>query len=137
MVQTSGAGQMNTQSYFKKIIFTELAVLLAVAAVFIFIKNLLLAGIIASMLFIFVGIYIVYTLKNTLHLSKVPTYALALVHLLVTSLIILIRVLNINVDYNSILFFGFSSATIHTAASVVYYALIGATIFDYFRLKNS
>jgi hypothetical protein len=119
-----------------KYLLAEILTIVFVTLTFIFISPPLVAGRIAGMFFIAVGMYICSRGVSTPLFRRTYTFALACVHLLLSLVMILTRFAHPDGSFANVHILGMPGPIYHKVATTVYVLLIAATCLDFFIARN-
>jgi hypothetical protein len=122
---------------FKRILILELFAIAWAGASFTLISEKLWAGISAGTVFIALGILILTEGVRWKPLRYRPTFLMGLIHLFFISLPMLFaRLWNYSMGFEQIEIWGLAGPVFHRLSTGVYFLLILATLFDWFRLRE-
>lgn len=122
---------------FLRLLGFEFASILVVIVAFAAISSRPIASVIGATAFVGVGLYIVWTLWRSGQPTRYASFYLVLIHLVLTVIMAVHRVMNWNLPLEEITLWGIPALVFHRGTQICFWALIAATCYDMFRqMKN-
>ena len=122
------------KTLFLRFFAVEVAIVVVVGVLFSVIPDKVTAGLIAGSFFVAIGAWIGVAGLRQPSLRRTPTFALALVHLFLSALpMLLTRILNRAALFEDVRIWGLPGPVFHNVSTGIYFALMAATAFDWFR----
>jgi len=119
-------------------VLLEVIGVVVAASVFQLLESRLLAGMIAGAYFINSGAYMLWRIVQWPDRFRSFTLYPLLIHVFAISFpIVIVRALNINVDFNDLMILGVPGPVFHRISTIVYGILIFATIGDLTRARRA
>lgn len=119
-----------------KCIAFELITIVLVGLTFHFISNPLIAGRVAGMLFISLGLYICSRGIGNREFRRSYSFMISCVHLTLSLAMVITRLIYSEGSFASVRVLGIPGIYYHKIASAIYLLLIFATCFDFYKYKT-
>jgi hypothetical protein len=122
---------------FLRFLVAEFVVIAAVVMIFRIIETRLMAGAVAGTVFVMLGLYIFISGLKEIRIRRSATFVMACVHLFLVALPLMItRALNATIQFEEVRIWGVPGPVFHQLSTVVYWLMILATVFDWYRFKR-
>lgn len=123
--------------FFVKCIIVELITIVMVTLTFIFFGDRLIAGRIAGTFFLALGFFVCSKGFTSQEFRKAYSFKVGCVHLLLSLIMIIARILHPEGSFASVNILGFiPGALYHQISTVIYVILIAATSLDIYQTKT-
>jgi len=118
---------------FARFLIAEVLIVILAVCSFVLIKKPIVAGFVAGVFFVSLGVWIVWSGLRSRGIRYSGTFGLGCVHLFIIALPLMItRFLNVSVDFTEVRILGLSGPLFHQLSTVVYFSLMFATSVDLF-----
>jgi uncharacterized YccA/Bax inhibitor family protein len=126
------------QRIYRNFFFVEIAVIIAVTAVFKAIPERIVAGAVAGTMFVLLGLVIVGWGLKLPAVRRTPTFFAGLIHLFGSALPLMVtRFLNSAAVFEDVRVLGLPGPVFHQVSTFIYLGLMAATVFDWVRAHRA